>query len=169
MPNPSREARALITALFLVAGYAVISPFLYEAQRLLPPQLGSPDWRLGAGGFLLEALTTPTLGLAAALALAWYDERWGLMRLVAWTAILGSVATVVVWALFLREFLAMRPGVPEVGRGVYDAASMRSLVIGGLSAPILLLLGVSGRRLASIRSAEDRARERGIVVPSGSA
>lgn len=168
MPNPSREERSLVTALLLVAAYAVVSPFLYEAQRLLPPVLDDPDWRLGAGGFLLEALTTPTLGLAGALALAWYDARWGLMRGVAWVALAGAALTAIVWALFLREVLSMRPGVPEAARGVFDAASVRGLLVGGLSAPMLTLIGVIGLRLGRNRGALERAESRrGLVVPSG--
>lgn len=168
MPHPSREDRALVTALFFVAAYAVLSPFLYEAQRLLPPAPSSADWRLGAGGFLLEAVTTPTLGLAGAMALAWYDARWGVMRGVAWVALVGALLTLLVWALFLREVLSMRPGIPEAARGVFDAAAIRGLLIGGLSAPMLALVGVAGLRLGRARIAQDGEEAgRGLVVPAG--
>ena len=51
-------------ALYSAAGFMVIAPFLYESQRILPLQLSDLDWRFGAEGFLLTALTTPLLGIA---------------------------------------------------------------------------------------------------------
>lgn len=136
-------------ALYCAAGFMVVAPFLYESQRILPLKLSDLDWRFGAEGFLLTALTTPLLGIALALLVAWGRRSPGALRAVSAVSILFAVVFALLLVAFLRDLSASLPGVPVQVLPVVKATAGRT--VGGASLAVItaLLLGIGGWRSAS--------------------
>lgn len=142
-------------ALYCAAAFMVIAPFLYESQRILPLQLSDLDWRFGAEGFLLTALTTPLLGIALALLVAWGRRAPGALRVVSVVSILFALVFALLLAVFLSDLGATLPGVPVQVLPVVKATAGRTVAGASLAVITALLLGIGGWRSAA--SASGRA------------
>lgn len=136
-------------ALYCAAGFMVVAPFLYESQRILPLRLSDLDWRFGAEGFLLTALTTPLLGIALALLVAWGRRARGALRVVSAFSILFALVFALLLAAFLSDLVATLPGVPVQVLPVVKATAGRTVAGASLAVLAALLLGIGGWRSAS--------------------
>jgi hypothetical protein len=136
-------------ALYCAAGFMVVAPFLYESQRILPLRGSDLDWRFGAEGFLLTALTTPLLGIALGMLVAWGRRTPGALRLISAFSILFGVVFALLLAAFVRDLGASLPGVPVQVLPVVKATAGRTIAGASLAVITALILGIGGWRSAS--------------------
>lgn len=140
---------AFAAALYSAAGFMVLAPFIYESQRILPLRLSDLDWRFGAEGFLLTALTTPLLGIALALLVAWGRRAPGALRAVSGFSILFAAVFALLLTAFVRDLSASLPGVPVQVLPVVKATAGRTIAGASLAVLTALFLGIGGWRSAS--------------------
>jgi hypothetical protein len=141
MNRIQQAPRAFVAALYVAVAYLVVSPFLYESQRLLPADPTDFDWRFGAEGFILTAVTTPLIGLALGTFLAYLRGDTRGQRVLAWTCLALVVVLVVIWVGFLVDLQSMVRSVPAEAIGIVKATAFRSAV--GAATAIIALLGLS--------------------------
>ena len=137
-------------ALYLSAAFMVVAPFLYEMQRILPVRPADLDWRFGAEGFLLTALTTPLLGLAMALLVAWGRGTPGVLRLVGGLTLLFAVGFAGLLIVFVGDFNATLPGVPAKMLPPVKATVLRTIAGSSLAILSAALLGIGAWRAAGM-------------------
>jgi hypothetical protein len=151
--NPIEHAPpAVVRALYLAAAYLVVAPFLFELQRILPPHPGDLDWRFGAAGFVLTAVTTPVLGLTAMMVVAILRGRAGPMRAVAVLSGIVALGILLTAVSFGRDLGTMLPETPGVAARLLRATAARTLVGSGTAFLVLLALAWAGL-VAAHRSA----------------
>jgi len=144
---PSFVASLYFSALFLVAG-----PVAFEIQRIWPFRPGELEWRFGAEGFLLSALTLPLLGFTVATALAFVRGNRGPQRLIAVLGLLVVLLSAAVLVAFVIDLRAALPGVPLKAVPVMKAAAVRTIISAGLAVLAATTLAIGGWRASFIRS-----------------
>lgn len=156
--NPLAKAPpSLIIALYLAAGFLVVGPFLYEAQRLFPAEVNDVHWRFGAGGFLLGAVTTPLLGLALATLLAYLRGFSRPQRLVALLTGVFAAGLLAVLVVFISDLQGMVRSIPVQAAPVVRATAIRTILgaaTAALAAIALVLGGIAAARQAAAGEAQ---------------
>ncbi len=159
-------ARALGLATIFVAAFLIIVPFVNVAPNVFPLNPGLRDWRFGALGFILTALTMPTLGLGL-LALGGAlrgSRRAALVTLV--IALLLSVVAVPGLTVFLLDGMALRNAAsdPRV-HPMYNQGMARTVVLSVLAIPALLAVAAASfKGMKSIPVGEPAGVESGLFV-----
>ena len=156
--NPLQQARpATVRALYVAAAYLVVAPFVFEIQRLLPLRFGDLDWRFGAAGFFLTAVTTPLLGLALLALLAHLRGDPGVARAVA--AVTAGFALGIGLAMisFLRDLGPMLSDTPDPAASLVRSTAIRTLVGSALALVAMIAMSTGGWSAARDLSAHQRA------------
>lgn len=150
MSRLDQAPSSFAAALYLSAAFMVVAPFLYEMQRILPARPADLDWRFGAEGFLLTALTTPLLGLALALLVAWGRGTPGALRFVGGLTLVFAVGFAVVLTAFVGDFNATLPGVPARMVPPVKATVLRTIAGSSLAILSAAFLGIGAWRAAGV-------------------
>lgn len=149
-------ARPLGLAAILVATFLIVVPFVNVAPNIFPLKPGVRDWRFGALGFVLSALTMPTLGLGF---LALGGVLRGSSRVARSTfgiAALLAVLSVVGLVVFVMDGLALRNAAsdPRV-HPMYNQGMLRTVVLSGLAIPAILAVAVASFKGSKSLAASD--------------
>ena len=138
--------RTVDRAIYVALAYVYLAPILREIQRVLPVKLNEADWRFGAAGFLLAALSPSVLALAGALLFAFIRGHqriaWGIGVLSLVTA-LFAVAGV---GTMLLDWGAVAAQVPQAGKAVLRATAVGAIgtAILGVAAFVVVFLSARG-------------------------
>jgi hypothetical protein len=162
MAGTNRILRSFLPALYPVAALLSIAPLMemFGVGGQVRPGLAS--WRFGVMGLGFNALIVQTLGLAMALAVAaWLGHR-RVLRAVSTVTLVAAVVLVAGIARFVLDFAQVQDLVPAAERAVFDAATLRALIVASLAVPVLVVLGGKGWMASGIAAREPEAE----VAPS---
>jgi len=145
---PSDSARRLRIPAYLIMATTTVIQLVDVAVRAWPFRLHSPAWRLGVIGFAANAVGTSMLALLVILAIAIAVGDRGVAYVTAGVSALAGALCVVITAVFALDAVQMKTQVQANLAGQYDMASAWLVVRLVIGAVMLLLLAVSGFRIA---------------------
>jgi hypothetical protein len=150
--------------LVAVAAFVIVVPFVNIGLGTLPWRPAVRDWRFGAWGFVLGALTLPVVGLG----LLGVGGVLRDSRAVLWTGLIVSLvlagATIVGLADFLTAGTAMKQLVTEPkALALYDQEIRRTTLISALAIPALLALVLAHYRMLKAAKVDGAAGPESIL------
>lgn len=159
-------ARPLGLAVIVVAVFVIIVPFANIVPNVFPPKFGVRDWRFGAVGYFLTALTLPTLGLGLLAVGGVLRESRSALRLSSVLAGLLTLLAVVGIAVFVSDGSALRSGNTEPGvRRLFNLGLTRTLVLSLLAVPALIAVALGSHRAAgALAAGEQLGKSSGLFV-----
>jgi hypothetical protein len=132
------------------------------AIRAWPFRLHSPAWRLGVIGFAANAVGTTMLALLVILAIAIAVGDRGVAYVAAGVSALAGALCLVIAVVFSLDAVQMKTQVQANLANQYDMASVWLVVRMVIGAMMLLLLAVSGFRIAkTVRREAPRSSMKG--------
>lgn len=141
-------ARPLGLSAMLVAAILIIVPFVNVAPSVLPMRLQVRDWRFGALGFFLSALTMPTLGLGLVMFGGLLRESRSALRTCFIGAAVLAISSVLGLAIFLMDGMTLRDSATDPGvHRMFNQGFLRTFVIALIALPALVALAVGSRRI----------------------
>lgn len=141
-----------------------LSTLLDLGARLWPAQVGSRDWRYGAAGLLLSALVTPLLGLAVAMAGAFFSRSVRAVRVLSVVAVVAGALLALVLIVFLVDYVALAPKVEAPLKLTFTVATVKAVILSVLVIPSALALGLGGLRALRPGGDTQSAHRGGFVV-----
>jgi hypothetical protein len=141
-------ARPLGLLLIAVAAFIIVIPFMNVGLQVWPWRPTVRDWRFGTWGFLLGALTLPTLGLGLLAVGGLLRDSAAVLRVtLALAGVLGLVALVGL-ADFVMAGTALKHKVTDPKLVfLYGQELRRTTLIGILAVPALVAIAVASYRL----------------------
>ena len=153
--------RPLLAPFVLVGLFVMLATFARDFTSYWPMKPSVAGWRFGALGFFLGTGALPVLGLAMMVVASALAEFRGVARAAGITGILLGVMVVVGLAVFLmdsRVVMGAQESVPMV-----SSAVTRTTILGLLTAPAYLALGLAGWRTANALAPKAVDSKAGLV------
>ena len=152
------QYKHLAWPIYLTGSVIIFFPALEFVLTIWPLSPGILSWRFGAVGLLARSLLTPLVGLALIFAVAVFLEHVWVQRVVSGLGFAGSAILLMVTALFALDLLQFRNQVRAEASTAYDVSSGVALMKLLAVSIVLLVFGVSGRRVARRAAAKEPRR-----------
>ena len=169
MSLSSRDLKQLIPAIYLVALFLIVAPYLNELIKVWPFLPSDAGWRFGAFGFLLNAATTPLLGFALLAGVALATSSATALRSTAVGAGLLAAVLVVLLLVFMRDAGQLVANLSGLMQQQARVALWRTVLVSLFCLPVLSWLAIGAWRASSGIRATLSATARsssGLVVGS---
>jgi hypothetical protein len=141
------ELGEIHVALGALGVFLVVVPFGGIIPEILPVRLGEQDWRFGALGYFLDALTLPSVGLVVCLVAAALRQSVRGSRLTAGVALVIAVGAAIALPVFLREGMMLAGSAPDQRVApVFERAMQKTGLVALFALPCLALTGIAGLR-----------------------
>lgn len=151
------NTRPVIAAAYPVGALLVLVPCIEVATGSWPFQTSELSWRFGVAGIMLKTVVTPILGILVAMAAAAFLEHRRTLRALSVVALVVSVGTLLVAAMFSMDFLQLRAMIAPAQRPGMTVAAGTALLMAALAVPAAAALGVGGWK--ATRQAGARAKK----------
>lgn len=163
-------ARPLGQILIAVAVFLILVPLVNVGFQVMPFRPGSQSWRFGAWGFLLGAITLPTLGTGLLGLGGVLRDSISVVRVTLVGACLFLIVVVVGLADFLIEGSALRAAATDPKmRTLATLEIQRTAMISSVAIPALAAIVIGSYRMVRGMKAEIASREEsGPLVRAGS-
>ena len=137
----------------------VFWPLVDYLTTVWSPQLGSVEWRYGAVGLWAAYLTTPILGVALAMFLAFFLRQVPILRVLSISCLLGAIILVPAMLSFALDVVQLRSARPpeslpsfQVGALIAEAKHFTAFVT-------LSLFGLGGWKTAGEISSKAKSSD----------
>ena len=163
-------ARPIGQVLIAVALFLVLVPLANVGFQVMPFRPGSQSWRFGAWGYLLGAITLPTLGIGLLGLGGVLRDSISVVRVALVVSSLFLLFVLVGLADFLIEGSALRAAAtdPKI-RTIATVEIQRTVVISSVAIPALAAVAIGCYRMVRGMKAEISSREgSGPLVRAGS-
>lgn len=152
-------------ALGALGVFLVVVPLGGIVPEILPFQLAEGDWRFGAFGYFLSALTLPAVGLVACLIAALLRQSSRASKATAVVALLIAFAAAVALPMFVRDGMALAGAtVDERVAPVFTQAMKKTGLVAVFALPCLVITGIVGLRQGRRIENELAGRRSSLVV-----
>jgi hypothetical protein len=141
----SRLATITLVSLFIMY-FGPIADLLVQAW---PLQVSNIQWRAGAALGGVQTLPVQFFALALIIGLGVHLERRALVRIMSIWAMLVAVVAVGAMVVFGLDAIQLRRAVAAAVQSRFDKTAVRAIVYAVLIAPALVMLGLTGLKLAS--------------------
>lgn len=160
-----QELGEIHVALGTLGVFLVVVPLGGIVPEILPFRLAETDWRFGAFGFFLSALTLPAIGLVACLIAALLRGSSRASKATAVVALVIAVVALVVLPLFLRDGMALVGAATDQRIApVFNQAMKKTGLVAVFALPCLIVTGVVGLRQGQRIDKELAGQKRTLVV-----
>ncbi len=156
----SSQGRQMLGAFYPVAALLILSPLLDVAGAVWPIRAGEVSWRFGTMGLITNGLVTPILGLALIQLIGTFAEHRGVVRFVAIIELVLGVLVLIGLALFVLDYLQLRPTVAPNAQAAYDLAAVKAMFIALLETIVLGWVGRAGLKFGPRGSGRGGSRDR---------
>jgi hypothetical protein len=162
-------ARPIGQALTAVSLFLFLVPLVNVGLQVIPWRPSDQNWRFGALGFLLGAITLPTLGVGLLGVSGLLRESRGTVRLTFALASLLLVAAVAGLADFLIEGSALKAAATEPRMlRLFQVEIRRTTLVSAVAIPALAALAIGSYKLLSgMRSIEAENQGSSPLIRTG--
>ena len=162
-------ARPIGQALIAVSLFLFLVPLVNVGLQVLPWRPADQNWRFGALGFLLGAITLPTLGVGLLGVGGLLRESRGTVRLTFALASLLLVAAAVGLADFLIEGRALKAVATEPRMlRLFQVELRRTTLVSAVAIPALAALTIASYKvLKEMRSIAAENQESSPLIRAG--
>jgi hypothetical protein len=117
-------------------------------------------------GLGMKSLVVPLLGLGLSLALATFLDQRRVVRLLSILALVAAIAIAGSGALFVLDFLQLRPGVAAELKAGVDRAAVSALMVATVCFPVALGIAIGGWKASRGTTFRDskKKKEVGLVI-----
>ena len=163
-------ARSIGQMLIAVALFLILVPLVNVGFQVMPFRPGNQSWRFGAWGFLLGAMTLPTLGIGLMGLGGVLRDSISVVRVTLIGASLFLLVVVVGLADFLIEGSALKAMATDPKmRTLATIEIQRTAVISSVAIPALAVIAIGCYRMMRGMKSEAVSREgSGPLVRAGS-
>lgn len=141
-------ARPLGQVVLVVALFLIAAPVVNVGLQVFPFRPGSQNWRFGALGFFLGAITLPTFGLALIVVGGILRDSVAVVRVGLILTSLFALVTVLGLADFLLESRALRRAATDPKMAaLVDFETQRTVIVSIVAIPALAAICVWSYKL----------------------
>ena len=157
-----------IVGAYFFAFLLVFWPMVDYLTTVWAPQFGNVEWRYGAVGLMAAYLTTPLLGMALALLVAFSLRQVNTLRALSMLSLMGAVFLIPAMLSFALDVVQLRSTRPPESLPSFQAGALIAEAKHFTALVTLALFGLGGWTTAGdisrkARSPEARGRSGEVV------
>ena len=156
---PLSVPRALLLALYVVAAAFALPSLLEFLLVTFPYRPAAAQWRFGAFGLLFNSVAfLPVVGISLAVFAAVMLGHDRTTRVLAVLLGLFALVLLVVFPLFVLDFLQVRPQVNPATRPAFDYTSLKAVLTGGMMFVAAAAVSIAGWRSVGVETSVGATR-----------
>ena len=162
-------ARPVGQLLVAVSAFLILVPLMNVGLQVVPWRPGDMNWRFGAWGFLLGAMTFPVVGIGLLGVAAVILESLAVARVAVLVASLFLVGAVVGLADFVIQGSSLKAAATEATmKALFEQEIRRTVLVSVLALPALAVMTIgSYRLLKGMRSAVAEGQGSSPLIRAG--